>query len=702
MTVSVLTTPMLLVTMTDIAELAGVQRPVVTNWRRRHADFPQPAGGDESQPLFDPHEVADWLLATGRITSERAEQELFLFMLAGLAARYTGPDVMAAVTALLCLRFLAGENDSLCDGAGDPVAAARSLARSIDPNDGVLLAEIRAIPLAAGWLVRLVDDLVEASWSCREAFERVMAARHRFGAGTLTAVTVAPALARLAADLSGAAERARRGGQVLVADPAAGPGDLLAAVSRLLGPDSPPSVAAAEADPALARLLRRRMLVHGIDERDLIVQAGTELPDEPANPDVIITQVPYQPGEARDIAAVLDAVGDAAVRLSPGRFGVVIGPAAVLTGELPRYSTEERARAELLAGDMVEAIINLPGGLVPFRPGYETAIWVLTQARDSRWRGRVLLADVSDRELTDQVISDLVEDVVTWRRDGYLPGAHRRVFGQQVAVRDLIDPPRPLTISSRPSGQRERTEDGARRVNVVTQCGVDLDRIGATAAADRGHVATESVAAADHRPHTETIGALIRGKRLILRQGTRIKPEHIAASGHHVVLGTDEVLGVLRPGQRRVDREVFARAHHNARLTEPGDILLTTGPRPGAIADTRGYAIAEFPVRILRIPAAESEQFTYRVLAALLFADGSGGRATGAVRAGRTLEEQRVILLPPAQVRQLDRLLAGIDARRDLARRELDVLDELQHATIGGLIDGTLTLTSDEEHGQDD
>jgi hypothetical protein len=202
--------------------------------------------------------------------------------------------------------------------------------------------------------------------------------------------------------------------------------------------------------------------------------------------------------------------------------------------------------------------------------------------------------------------------------------------------------------------------------------------------------------------HAQTVGALVKGKRLALHQGTRIKPEHITASGHHVVLGTDEVLGLRAPGQRRVDREVFARAHPNTRLTEPGDILLTTGPRPGAIADTRGYAIVEFPVRVLRIPAAESEQFTYRTLAALLFADGSGGRATGAVRAGRSLEEQRVILLPPAQVRQLDRLLASIDARRDLARRELNVLDELQHATIGGLIDGTLTLTSDEEHGQDD
>ena len=73
----VLTAPALLMTMTDIAELAEVQRPVVTTWRRRHADFPAPAGGDEAQPLFDPRQVADWLLAhRAAISRERAEQEL--------------------------------------------------------------------------------------------------------------------------------------------------------------------------------------------------------------------------------------------------------------------------------------------------------------------------------------------------------------------------------------------------------------------------------------------------------------------------------------------------------------------------------------------------------------------------------------------------------------------------------------------------
>ncbi|WP_322780514.1 hypothetical protein [Frankia sp. Cas4] len=40
----------LLISMPEIAELAGVQRPVVTNWRRRHRDFPPSAGGHASAP----------------------------------------------------------------------------------------------------------------------------------------------------------------------------------------------------------------------------------------------------------------------------------------------------------------------------------------------------------------------------------------------------------------------------------------------------------------------------------------------------------------------------------------------------------------------------------------------------------------------------------------------------------------------------
>lgn len=167
--------------------------------------------------------------------------------------------------------------------------------------------------------------------------------------------------------------------------------------------------------------------------------------------------------------------------------------------------------------------------------------------------------------------------------------------------------------------------------------------------------------------------------------------------GQHVVLGVEEVLGYRRPQERRVDLEVFANRYPNARLTEPGDVLVTMTPRPGAMIDHDGYTIAEYPVRILRIPGTETEQFTPRLLASLLFADGSGRRPAGAVRAANSLKEQRIPLLPVAEVRHLDALLASIDARRVLARREIDMLDELCHIATGGLVDGTLALISNDK-----
>ncbi len=50
-----------LLNLTDIARLAGVSRTVVSNWRKRHTDFPQPAAEPASGPVFNRDEIAAWL-----------------------------------------------------------------------------------------------------------------------------------------------------------------------------------------------------------------------------------------------------------------------------------------------------------------------------------------------------------------------------------------------------------------------------------------------------------------------------------------------------------------------------------------------------------------------------------------------------------------------------------------------------------------
>ncbi|WP_424705859.1 N-6 DNA methylase [Kitasatospora acidiphila] len=64
----------------EIARLAGVGRAAVSNWRRRHPDFPQPVGGTDSSPSFALDQVEEWLRRQGKIAElpllERCHQQL--------------------------------------------------------------------------------------------------------------------------------------------------------------------------------------------------------------------------------------------------------------------------------------------------------------------------------------------------------------------------------------------------------------------------------------------------------------------------------------------------------------------------------------------------------------------------------------------------------------------------------------------------
>ncbi|MET7677177.1 helix-turn-helix transcriptional regulator, partial [Streptomyces seoulensis] len=68
------------VTAAGIARLAGVGRAAVSNWRRRHPDFPKPVGGTETSPSFALAEVEAWLRAQGKLAEvplrERVWQQL--------------------------------------------------------------------------------------------------------------------------------------------------------------------------------------------------------------------------------------------------------------------------------------------------------------------------------------------------------------------------------------------------------------------------------------------------------------------------------------------------------------------------------------------------------------------------------------------------------------------------------------------------
>ena len=96
------------VTAAGIARLAGVGRAAVSNWRRRHTDFPKPVGGTETSPSFALTEVENWLRRQGKLAEvplrERVWQQV--------AGHPEGP-----VTALVhagCVLVLVHDRPTVC------------------------------------------------------------------------------------------------------------------------------------------------------------------------------------------------------------------------------------------------------------------------------------------------------------------------------------------------------------------------------------------------------------------------------------------------------------------------------------------------------------------------------------------------------------------------------------------------------------
>ncbi|MEV6395790.1 N-6 DNA methylase, partial [Streptomyces sp. NPDC051907] len=88
------------VTAAGIARLAGVGRAAVSNWRRRHADFPRPVGGTETSPSFALAEVERWLRDQGKLAEVPLRERVWQ-QLAGHPAGALTALVQAGCTLLL-------------------------------------------------------------------------------------------------------------------------------------------------------------------------------------------------------------------------------------------------------------------------------------------------------------------------------------------------------------------------------------------------------------------------------------------------------------------------------------------------------------------------------------------------------------------------------------------------------------------------
>ncbi|MFJ3925473.1 N-6 DNA methylase [Streptomyces sp. NPDC090022] len=375
------------VTAAEIARLAGVGRAAVSNWRRRHADFPRPVGGTETSPSFALAEVEAWLRAQGKLAEvplrERVWQQV---------CGHPGGAVAALVEAGCALLVV---RDRPTDWLELTAVSDDRMATVLRPVlDQVLTARLgpghplhRSAPPAHMPLLRGAADLA-AELGARGAFEFLLGRHLDANPRQYTLTPEGPAA--LMADLAGPARS--------VLDPACGTGTLLRAVREPAGragreaaggeAATPFALYAQDAAPELAALTALRLALHGAAE--VRAAAADSLRADGFGQlaaDAVLCHPPfnernwghgelaYDPrweyGFPARTESELAWVQHALAHLREGGTAVLLMPPAVAARRSGR-----RIRADLLRRGALRAVVALPAGAAP-PYGIPLHLWVL-------------------------------------------------------------------------------------------------------------------------------------------------------------------------------------------------------------------------------------------------------------------------------------------------------------------------------------
>ncbi|WP_211882586.1 hypothetical protein [Pseudarthrobacter albicanus] len=661
-------------TLSDVAALAQVQRPVVSMWRKRSAGsphpFPEPAALDGGRELFDADQVAGWLDATGRGNNPEAVNDAAAF--ARMPATGSGPgNTLDALTALLTVKAMTGKAlgsltpDELLD-----------LADECDPDDLFLYSELEIQGPALASTAAFADRLVDSAYNAPAAFEQLLAARFRAGlrehSDTALAGSAVGLIAAAAVELA-----ATLGGNPVFADSTRGGSDLLMGVVHTSGESAPFTFLTADDDGGAGRLARRRLRVHGVDSGQIRVDPGGEFAVR--GPVVHVAQYPSPGAPGMDALQILSAVEHLALQMDDQQRAVIIAPARVLC-DMPLAAVAAGLRSGLLRTGRVRAVVRLPQGLLRSKPREAQALWVLGPSFAEvpiaeRW---TMVADLSARDLTEDVGQDLVSDIVASMGDRATIRAHSFRFARLVQTRVLLAGKGSLVAAQ--SRGPARGVGGAEAVLRVEEL-VRLLHTGGSA-----KPAALAVRAGDPQASAKpaTVRELIAAGNLSYIKGNRLEDAVLKQTEGTQVLGPDELLNPHGAQPRHISLLDFAANYPAGRLTEPGDVVFCTSPHPVATVDAHGGSAVVFPARVLRIDAGDPGGLLSDVVAADI---------NSLPAADKSWRQWRLRRTPDAQRRNLSQTLAALQHEQREARERLRRLEELATLITDGVAGGSLTLT---------
>ncbi|MFB7866281.1 N-6 DNA methylase [Streptomyces sp. NPDC056069] len=688
------------VTAAGIARLAGVGRAAVSNWRRRHADFPKPVGGTETSPSFALADVEAWLRDQGKLAEVPLGERVWQEVAGHPAGAVTA--LAHAGSVLLLVRYRAAAWPALADAPDDrlaellPVPLEETLTERFGAERAVRTPTARALRPSVP-LVRGVAELA-AGTSPREAFDFLLG-RH-LDANPRQYTLTPPGPAALMAALAGPA--------ATVLDPACGTGSLLRAAAAT--GDTLAALHGQDADPDLAALTALRLALGTDAAVDVRVLPGDTLRTDafPAlAADAVLCHPPfnernwghdelaYDPrweyGFPARTESELAWVQHCLARLRTGGTAVLLMPPAAASRRSGR-----RIRADLLRRGALRAVVALPAGAAP-PYGIPLHLWVLRRpVPGERPPAELLLVDTASeiaagsgggRERLDW---PAVETAVlaAWRpfdRDGTIggtPGGSRAVPVIELLDDDVdlaparhLPPPAAAEGAAQLAGVRTRLTETLLRTRELTP----------PPAADTG------AAPGTVRWPATTVGELARAGALTLRAGGTGTAGAHPGSGPVAVLTDTDVLAGQAPSGALPEAPADAPAEEPV-LLAAGDVVVPVlgGGAVARVVDaaTAGAALGR-NVHLLRPdPAALDPWF----LAGFLRATANKRQASSYASTATRLDVRRLQLprLPLVEQRRYGarfRALAEFEEALRLAGR---LGEQLVQGMYDGLADGTV------------
>ncbi|MEU4093803.1 N-6 DNA methylase [Streptomyces sp. NPDC026673] len=658
------------VTAAGIARLAGVGRAAVSNWRRRHADFPKPVGGTDTSPTFALAEVESWLRGQGKLAEVPLRERVWQRAESHPAGTATALRQAGAV----CLLVREGPADA---PRPEPAEAAGAVGELFERRFGGRFSP--GTPVDAE-LLRGAAGLA-AELGPRQAYEFLLG--RYLDANPRQYTLTPPAPAELMAALAGPART--------VLDPACGTGTLLRAV------EAPHDVYGQEADPDLAALAALRLALHADPAAEVRVAAGDSLRAD-AFPglaaDAVLCHPPfnernwgheelaYDPrweyGFPARTESELAWVQHCLARVREGGTVVLLMPPAAASRRSGR-----RIRADLLRRGALRAVVALPAGAAP-PYGIPLHLWVLRRpGAGTTASPHLLLVDtaggqdaVGGEKTPWQTVRGTVLDA--WHSfDRHGTTEERPGVSRALKVIDLLDddvdlaparhlpPPAAGGGTAELSGVRDRLADTLLRTAELTP-------------------APPGAAEPARWPLT-TVGELARAGALVLRAGGA---GSAAPGGGPAVLTEHDVLGGGAPSGSLPE----GPPEEEPVLTREGDVVVPVLGRGAAArvvdAATAGAALGRNLHLLRPDPAALDSWF----LAGFLRGTANNRQASSYASTATRLDVRRLQVprLPLTDQRRYGERFRTLAAFEEVLRLAGQLGEQLVQGLYDGLTDGTV------------